>query len=187
MYERLPAFVLGFHGCTSEQAEKLLSNELPMRESKKEHDWLGQGMYFWENDPVRADEWARTSPKSNFDPCVVGAVIDLGHCLNLMNYEMLAELKIANSFLERSLGAEKYAELRNVGGTDLLKRHRDCAVMRTLHQLRKDADVPAYDTVRAVFWEGEELYDNAGFKEKNHIQICVRDPKMIKGFFRPRS
>jgi hypothetical protein len=31
----------------------------------------------------------------------------------------------------------------------------------------------------------KHLYPNAGFKEKNHIQICVRTPGSIKGFFRP--
>jgi hypothetical protein len=24
--------------------------------------------------------------------------------------------------------------------------------------------------------EGEELYPSAGFKEKNHVQICIRNP-----------
>ena len=41
--------------------------------------------------------------------------------------------------------------------------------------------------MRGVFWEGEDLYENAGFKEKNHIQICVRNSNCIKGFFIPRE
>ena len=35
------------------------------------------------------------------------------------------------------------------------------------------------------FWEGQELYPNAGFREKNHIQICVCNPNCIKGYFLP--
>lgn len=41
--------------------------------------------------------------------------------------------------------------------------------------------------MKGVFWEGVELYPDAGFREKNHIQICVRNPNCIKGFFLPRK
>ena len=44
-----------------------------------------------------------------------------------------------------------------------------------------------YDSVRGVFWEGHEIYPNAGFSEKNHIQICVCNPNCIKGYFLPRK
>lgn len=37
------------------------------------------------------------------------------------------------------------------------------------------------------FCEGQELYPNAGFREKNHIQICVCNPNCIKGYFLPRG
>jgi len=43
------------------------------------------------------------------------------------------------------------------------------------------------DSVHGIFNEGEELYPNAGFREKDHIQICVRNPNCIKGFFLPRK
>jgi len=41
-----------------------------------------------------------------------------------------------------------------------------------------------YTTVRAMFPEGSELYPGAGFRDKTHIQICVRDPEQILGVFR---
>jgi hypothetical protein len=39
--------------------------------------------------------------------------------------------------------------------------------------------------VRAAFIEGEPLYPNAGFNDRNHIQLCVVNPRCIKGYFRP--
>jgi hypothetical protein len=42
-----------------------------------------------------------------------------------------------------------------------------------------------FDTVRAAFIEGPPLYENAGFHEQTHIQICVRGPQQIMGYFRP--
>jgi hypothetical protein len=73
----------------------------------------------------------------------------------------------------------------NTGGTDLLSRKLDCAVLRTLHQTRIESHEPPFETVRAAFIEGTRLYDNAGFAEKNHIQICVRDIRCIKAYFHP--
>lgn len=41
-----------------------------------------------------------------------------------------------------------------------------------------------FDTVKGVFVEGEQAYPGSGFSDKTHIQIAVRNPKMIKGVFR---
>jgi hypothetical protein len=71
---------------------------------------------------------------------------------------------------------------------DLLLRDLDCAVINLVHsEKEKEEGGRGFDTVRAAFWEGEELYPGAGFKEKNHIQISVRNPNCIKGFFWPRE
>lgn len=61
------------------------------------------------------------------------------------------------------------------------------AVINLLHRINEEKGQRAYDSVRAVFFEGEDLYENAGFKEKNHIQIAVRNPNCIKGYFIPRT
>jgi hypothetical protein len=43
-----------------------------------------------------------------------------------------------------------------------------------------------YQTVRGFFVEGEELYEGAGLRHQDHIQLCVRDTACIVGFFLPR-
>lgn len=90
-YSRLPAFVLGFHGCERALANRIISRREHLKASENDYDWLGHGVYFWENNPVRAMEWAKEqSARSRargkaFTPAVVGAVIDLGNCLDLLN------------------------------------------------------------------------------------------------------
>ena len=69
--------------------------------------------------------------------------------------------------------------------TDLLQRELDCAVIETLHKSIKLTGGKEFESVRGVFWEGEELYPNAGFREKDHIQICIRNLNCIKGYFLP--
>jgi len=56
-----------------------------------------------------------------------------------------------------------------------------------VHWLNDQSKNEQYDSVRGVFFEGEDLYPDAGFKEKNHIQICVRNRNCIKGYFLPRE
>ena len=51
---------------------------------------------------------------------------------------------------------------KNIGGIDKLQRHLDCAVIELLHALRVEAVLPDYQTVRAAFWEGDQIYPDAG-------------------------
>lgn len=193
-YCKLPAFILGFHGCDKSLKEDLILGKTKLKPSTNDYDWLGSGIYFWENDPDRALSYAkslmenpeRTRGLQINTPSVVGAVIDLGNCLNLFDEKNLQLVKDTyNFFIEHSKMTNKPIP-QNQFGTDLLLRKLDCAVINTIHELIKETSVlPQYDSVRAPFWEGAELYPNAGFKEKNHIQICVVNPKCIKGYFDP--
>jgi hypothetical protein len=113
-------------------------------------------------------------------------VVDLGFCLNLLDSRYLRMLRDAYEKLMVISTANGLPLPQNTGGGgDLLNRKLDCAVMRTLHQMRTETGEPPFDTIRAAFIEGDCLYDNAGFAAKNHIRICVREPRCVKGYFRP--
>ena len=73
------------------------------------------------------------------------------------------------------------------GSADKLLRELDCAVIENLHDMQRQTRFEPFDSVRGVFVEGDELYPGAGFHDKNHIQICIRNPNCIKGFFIPRE
>ncbi len=75
----------------------------------------------------------------------------------------------------------------NTGGEDKFKRELDCGVIQAVHTIRKLENQPEYDSVRGMFQEGQEPYPGAGFRTKNHIQICVRNSDCIKGFFKVRG
>lgn len=186
--------MLGFHGTDSETAKKILSGSTRhLRASRNGWDWLGEGVYFWENDPVRAASFARERMKwrgiKNRKVAVVGAVIDLGFCLNLFDQSALIELKAAYGSLARDFARMGLQMPANTGRSkDLVLRNLDQAVMTHLHALRRRLpDFEPYQTVRAGFHEGDALYSNTTFKTKNHIQIAVRDKNCIKGYFAPRK
>lgn len=194
MYKNKPSFVYGFHGLDREIALKILNQELDFERSENSYDWLGEGTYFWENNLARAEEYALLDSKrldtKITTPFVLGTVIDLGNCLDLLDQQYLNFLKLAYSEFKKSLDEEgKECPVNSSFGQedfDFKKRELDCAVIRLAHELAIEQNEP-FDTVRAAFWEGEELYPNAGFKSKNHIQIAVINSDCIKGIFLPRK
>jgi hypothetical protein len=185
-YANNPFFVLGFHGCDRSVGEAVLAGEIDLRASEKDYDWLGNGIYFWENNPVRAMRWAEWSAAQPWskveDPFVVGAVIDLGHCLSLLQTDGIEAINSAYKMLKEASEAEGVPPLPENDG---VMRRLDCRVVQVLHSIREYAELPPFDTVRGMFPEGEELYPNAGFRDQNHIQLCVRSRSCIKGYFRP--
>ncbi len=177
--------MLGYHGCDRRVGEQLLAGT-PFQQSNNDYDWLGPGVYFWEANPRRglefAAEQARRKAQEKTEPFVVGAVIDLGLCLDLMAASSVEWLKLAyRALAEVSMAADLELPLNSA---DQLRRNLDCAVVRRLHSLREEQGLSGIDTVRGIFTEGEPVYPGAGFREKTHVQIAVRNPECIKGVFR---
>lgn len=122
------------------------------------------------------------------DAAVIGAVIDLGLCLNLTDYnssDILRkgyEMLVAKcDVLGEKLPVNRYGRSR----TDLLLRDLDCAVIQQIHDYNRSMGKTMYDSVRGVFPEGGEVYPGSGFVDKTHIQICIVNPNCIKGYFNP--
>ena len=117
-------------------------------------------------------------------------MIELGNCLNLLDHAGLMEMRAAHRMLKSLAEAEGKQlpsnKFRDKSGAYLV-RSLDCAVLEYLHQIRLDANLPAYDTVIGALWEGNDLYDEAGVTDKNHMQICVRKDDCIRGYFRVRE
>lgn len=176
--------MLGYHGCSAATRDRLLTGD-PFVLSRNDYDWLGHGAYFWEANPMRGLQWAQQHKQQ---PCVVGAVIDPGECLDLLSTAGIQALHAAYEEFIRACKQTGTPVPDNAGGPDRLKRKLDCAVIEYFFANFTDQQ---YDTVRGVFREGKPIYPHSGFYERTHIQICVRKLDCIKGVFRfaslPRS
>jgi hypothetical protein len=163
------SFVLGHHGCDRQAGERLLKNQ-KFRLSQNDYDWLGEGVYFWEANPLRglqfAHEVRRRDSQRIKAPFVIGAILDLG------SYEALA----------KSYAAAGAPLPRN--RPDQFRHPLDCAVINYLHKIRADHGQFPVDSVKGVFQEPPQLYPGSAFMQKNHIQIAIRNPACIKGVFR---
>lgn len=194
MYSNKTSFVFGFHGLDKDIAMKILTGEDKFKLSQNSYDWLGHGVYFWENNPARAQQWAdeqsQRQKTSVQTPCVLGAALDLGNCFDLLKQDCLDFLAAQYENMKTELESENTPLPENkpwtIADIDFKKRELDCAVIRYALEAAREIGIN-YDSVRAAFWEGEDLYPNAGFKQYNHIQIAILNLNCIKGIFLPRE
>jgi len=203
-----PEVVLGFHGCDRKIADTVIKEGKELNKSENEYDWLGHGIYFWEGSNDRALEWARENSNVR-DPAVIGAIIKLGNCIDLLDTKYTRQLKKIYEtledeaqLLEQPLPVNRKTDNNNF----YYVRELDCRVVMRLHEttnvvitkelqkINREASKvniqnhhQFIDSVRGMFPEGDCLYPNAGFREKNHIQLCIVNPNCIIGYFEPRD
>ena len=185
MHRLSASFVLAYHGCDRSVGEKLPLGKGSFRKSDNAYDWLGPGMYFWQSNPSRAMQFAVEKRNSNQGirrPFVIGAVIDLGLCLDLTTKESLEEVQDAHQSLIATL--EEGGGQAPLNGPAVWMRYLDCAVIRRLHAIIADSGSPPIDTVRGIFQEGDPIYPGSAFFEKTHIQIAVVNSHCVKAVFR---
>jgi len=178
--------VIAYHGCDAEIAERLLRGE-PFKKSQNDYDWLGAGIYFWEYGADRALKFALDQKRRGkvIEPAVVGALIQLGRCFDLMDTRFTDELPLAFEMTRRVHDQDGKPLPMNAGKTpDKRLRRRDCAVLNT-YLGRLDERGAAYDTVRCGFVEGPPAFEGSGIRHQSHVQIAVRNPACVVGVFRP--
>ncbi len=179
--------VIAYHGCDMETAERLLRGE-SFKKSQNDYDWLGEGIYFWEYGAERALQFAHDQQRRGKvnTPTIVGAILQLGRCFDLMDTRFTADLPVAFDRFKQAMEHSGQPLPTNDGPTpDKLLRRRDCAVLN--YYLRElDRENFSFDTVRCGFVEGPEAFEGSGIRYQSHIQVAVRNPTCVVGIFRPR-
>lgn len=200
MYQIKDNFLLGFHGCDEETCHRLINSPNEFYFKKNPYDWLGHGMYFWENNEKRAWQWAHEKHKQGKinQPAVLGAVINPGHCCNFLDSKYTENLIVHYQDMIKNVGVlPKNRDVKSDAYNDKLLRELDCSVIEYMHyymrcEQEKEKQklgcilTQNFDTVRCAFIEGAPAFPGAAIKLKSHIQICVRNPNSILAFFRPR-
>lgn len=177
--------IVAFHGTKKSVADKLVAGQ-PFGPSSNDDDWLGHGVYFWEFAPQQAWWWAeRRYGAAN--AAVVGSLLRLGRCIDLLDPRNAGLLRESHADLEKTMRAAGARMPRNAN----THKYRDCAVFNWLYA-RLGAAGYAVESCRAVFvplqsggmprlWERSGVFDGA------HIHICVRQPENILAVWHVRK
>ena len=160
--------VMGYHGTNILAANAILDEGF--RISENQYDWLGDGVYFFQEAPQRAWDWALT--RHGHEAAVVGARISTVECINLLdtgwNSFMANAYDSYLSFLNR-LG-DRVPE--QSGGNHRLDREVMNYAVGVLEDLGHNVAC-----VRAAFAEGRPVYPNSAILDLTHVQISVRHPE----------
>lgn len=165
--------IYGYHGTSQMKAASILTNGF--RASDNDYDWLGTGIYFFQDAPLRAKQWATQQHPEN--PAVICAIIKLDNCIDLFDIGWQPLLKnVYNLFVQQYLDTERRLPQQN---PDRSKAHRlDCAFFNFATELiRQEQPI---DSVRAAFMEGDRLFPDSAIFDLAHIQIAIRNPDLIK-------
>lgn len=178
--------VLAYHGCDAATAARLLAGE-SFEPSANDYDWLGHGIYFWEYGLDRAARFALEQQRRGKvqAPAVVGVVLRLGLCFDLLDTRFTADLAQAYVRWAASLRAESHPLPTNAGpAPDRKLRRRDCAALNWYLATMAKAGT-GYDTVRCAFVEGAPVFEGSAIHHETHVQIAVRNPGCILRVFDP--
>ncbi len=130
--DQFARIIIGYHGCTEDFAHDLLLGTKAIAEwqpSMNERDWLGRGIYFWEHSPERAFRWAQERcVRGGGIPAVVGAVVQLGRCFDLLNEPITAILASSYQALAQAY-VEQGQPLPSNRGPEGKRRELDCLVL----------------------------------------------------------
>lgn len=181
-----PGLVVGCHGCSRAVAEAVASGKTRLRPSRNGHDWLGNGVHFWLDDPHRAwDRAVKSVRKQGDEPAVLGAVINPGVSFNtsqlgFCNLPGQAYAGLADKFRAEGIPLPKNQ------GKGWANRRLDCAVFEHLHETMASPGERPFDTVAGYFPEGGAVYPGAAVRRFDHVQICVRNLDCLIGCFLAR-
>jgi hypothetical protein len=170
--------VIAYHGTSRGSAKEILSSGF--RPSRNDHDWSGSGAYQFEGSYWRALVWAQESHGEE-DAAVLRSVVDLSGCLDLTDEPGRALLRPHYDLFVGTRGIDAAAALRQTSGAPRL----DCAVINFACARLKRYGLNVR-SVRCSFDEGaplwvdqNEVVASSRYRDKTHIQICVRDPSAI--------
>ena len=204
MYDVKPNLVIGFHGCDASVRDLLLKDPNKIVISREPYDWLGHGLYFWENNFERALQWAEDKKRRGkiINPAVIGAVLQLGYCCDFLEARFIRMIEsyyylMAASYHANGKQIPKNEDITYDKHKDKLLRNLDCSTIEFMHeeilsQTQADmkekgfSDFKIFDSTRGAFIEGGPAFEGSGLHAKTHIQICIRNMNCIKGFFLPR-
>jgi hypothetical protein len=175
-----PTVVVGYHGTTEQKAAEILANGFEL--SRNPHDWLGDGVYYFELAPTRAADFALKKYRGD-RPCVLESRILLADCLDLTDAPGIKLVTAAYEDFVARFGRDTLRRLRQTAGG----RRVDCAVLnRVCRQLEETGQ--RVGVVRCAFREVNESpvwvdpdgeLAPSGIDSGNHVQLAVRDTSLI--------
>lgn len=170
-----PLRVYGYHGTNKRSAQKIIARGFDF--STNDYDWLGTGVYFFQDAHRRAAAWARERYPDS--PAVIRSELVLENCIDLLDISWSPIIKETYGMLVREY------ERANIPlpsqNPQRSKAHRlDCAFFNYMVEKVLATQNITVGSIRAVFNEGDRIYPSSAIFDRSHIQIVIRDLSLIQ-------
>lgn len=170
-----PLRVYGYHGTSQEKAQEIIDRGFNL--STNDYDWLGTGVYFFQDAPMRALAWA--SERYPDSPAVIRSELVLENCIDLLDIAWNPIIRETYGMFILEYEKAKIPLPRQ--NPQKSKAHRlDCAFFNYIVEKILASQDVAIGSIRAVFNEGDRIYSNSAIFDRSHIQILIRDLSLIE-------
>lgn len=170
-----PLRVYGYHGTSKRSAIEI--NKRGFDLSTNDYDWLGTGVYFFQDAPMRAASWARERYPDS--PAVIKSELVLENCIDMLDIAWNPIIRETYGMFVKEY--EKASIPLPRQNPQISKAHRlDCAFFNYIVEkvfVSRDVTI---DSIRAVFNEGDRIYPDSAIFDRSHIQILIRDLSLIE-------
>ncbi|EAE5597799.1 hypothetical protein E1312_07955 [Listeria monocytogenes] len=163
-----------FHGTVTNVVSQILeSKNFEFR--RRDNHWLGNGIYFFIDDPVSARIWPTLHQiNTGKEPCVIYCKVEV-HRDKLLDLDTEADLKSFEEYLKQ---IENEYRVEFAGEKEEKVR---CYVMDLL---AKDEQENAIDAIKYTFVKGNHISRNYSYSAAMKLvvhgaQICVRNQECI--------
>jgi hypothetical protein len=170
-----PLEVYGYHGTSLKAAQGII--EQGFNFSINDYDWLGTGVYFFQDAPLRAYSWA--TERYPDAPAVIKSKLVLENCLDLLDigwFPLIRETYdlFVTAYRKTNIPLPRQNPQRS-------KAHRlDCAFFNYLVGEIIESQGENVGAIRAVFNEGDRIYADSAIFDRAHIQIAIRNLTLIE-------
>jgi len=164
--------VYGYHGTSADTATTIIQRGFNI--SSNDYDWLGTGVYFFQDAPLRAWEWANQQHPTN--PAVIRSVICLEDCIDLLDISWSLQISAAYDLYVTKCQEANQPLPRQTRGAHRL----DCAVINYGVGYFEEQSGKKVRAVRAVFLEGSPIFPGSYLYDRAHVQIAIRDLSLIE-------
>jgi len=169
--------VRGYHGTDQEAMNAILApggnSAERFLQSENDSDWLGNGVYFFEDAPYRAQEWPMIRlPKSKRiqDPVVLCAELTLIDCLDLVDIRDAGHIAHAYPKMKAKYSVDGTPMPKNRGGFRQLDRY---LINFAAGELENGVLAKRVACIRAAFEEGKPIVPGSNLYSHAHVQIVV--------------
>lgn len=160
------SIVRAYHAGRAEEIDLLLKSGSGLPERSARNNWLGRVIYFWDNDPSRAEYWQALHGK--------GAILECELETELL-IDMLIDDQRSHAFL---VLAKEF--ISTVGGTNDRFAEFFGRDGEVVNRLRPVFQSQSYCGIRMAFCLGDPIAADGNLFPNQHIQICLWDSSVIR-------